>query len=100
MVEDAKIKNGSFNDSLSGYEVYVDSTAKATVVVDSLKENNALDVTVDDTGADDWRIQIKQNNVLLEKERSINYHMRLSQPLIENQSCNAGWSGSWMAGIL
>lgn len=83
MVEDAKIKNGSFNDSLSGYEVYVDSAAKATVVVDSLKENNALDVTVDDTGADDWRIQIKQNNVLLEKERSINYHMRLSQPLIE-----------------
>ena len=67
MVEDAKIKNGSFNDSLSGYEVYVDSTAKATVVVDSLKENNALDVTVDDTGADDCRIQIKQNNVLLEK---------------------------------
>ena len=67
MVEDAKIKNGSFNDSLSGYEVYVDGTAKATVVVDSLKENNALDVTVDDTGADDWRIQIKQNNVLLEK---------------------------------
>lgn len=66
MVEDAKIKNGSFNDSLSGYEVYVDSAAKATVV-DSLKENNALDVTVDDTGADDWRIQIKQNNVLLEK---------------------------------
>ena len=67
MVEDAKIKNGSFNDNLSGYEVYVDSAAKATVVVDSLKENNALDVTVDDTGADDWRIQIKQNNVLLEK---------------------------------
>ena len=67
MVEDAKIKNGSFNDNLSGYEVYVDGTAKATVVVDSLKENNALDVTVDDTGADDWRIQIKQNNVLLEK---------------------------------
>ena len=67
MVEDAKIKNGSFNDSLSGYEVYVDGAAKATVVVDSLKENNALDVTVDDTGADDWRIQIKQNNVLLEK---------------------------------
>ena len=67
MVEDAKIKNGSFNDSLSGYEVYVDKTAKATVGVDSLKENNALDVTVDNTGADDWRIQIKQNNVLLEK---------------------------------
>ena len=67
MVEDAKIKNGSFNDNLSGYEVYVDGTAKATVVVDSLKENNALDVTVDNTGADDWRIQIKQNNVLLEK---------------------------------
>lgn len=38
MVEDAKIKNGSFNDNLSGYEVYVDGTAKATVVVDSLKE--------------------------------------------------------------
>ena len=80
MVEDAKIKNGSFNDSLSGYEVYVDSAAKATVVVDSLKENNALDVTVDDTGADDWRIQIKQNNVLLEKGKKykLSYEAKLT----------------------
>ena len=67
MVEDAKIKNGSFNDGHSGYEVYVDETAKATVGVDSLSENNALVVTVDNTGAADWKIQIKQNNVLLEK---------------------------------
>ncbi|MCF0115744.1 MAG: carbohydrate binding domain-containing protein, partial [Erysipelotrichaceae bacterium] len=67
LVENAMIKNGSFNDGLTGFEPYVDSSAKASYVVDSLKDDNALAVTVDNTGDQDWKIQIKQNNVNLEE---------------------------------
>lgn len=70
LVEDALIKNGSFNDGLTGYEVYVDSSANASYVVDSLNEDNALDVTVNNTGDMDWKGQIKQNNVKLEQGKT------------------------------
>lgn len=67
LVEDALIKNGSFNAGFAGYEWYVDSSADATNVVDSLTEDNAADLTIKDTGDQDWKIQLKQNNVELEK---------------------------------
>lgn len=67
LVEDALIKNGSFNAGFAGYEWYVDSSADATNVVDSLSEDNAADFTIKDTGDQDWKIQLKQNNVELEK---------------------------------
>lgn len=59
------IKNGSFNDGTTGYTVYVDSSAKASHVVDSLKDDNALAVIVENTGDQDWKVQIKQENVKL-----------------------------------
>ena len=65
LVEDTLIKNGSFNAGTSGYEVYVDASASAEYVVDSMSEDNALDVTVRDTGDQDWKVQVKQNNVPL-----------------------------------
>ncbi len=68
LVESALIKNGSFNDGMSGYSPYVDSSAKASYVVDSLKEDNALSVTVDNTGDADWKVQIKQENIPLVKD--------------------------------
>lgn len=46
LVENALIKNGSFNDGTTGYTIYVDSSAKASYVVDSLKDDNALAVTI------------------------------------------------------
>lgn len=67
LVEDALIKNGSFNAGFAGYEWYVDSSADAANVVDSLSEDNAADFTIKDTGDQDWKIQLKQNNVELEK---------------------------------
>ena len=70
LVENALIKNGSFNDGTTGYTVYVDSSASASYVVDSLKDDNALAVTVKDTGDADWKIQIKQENVKLEKGKT------------------------------
>lgn len=65
--EDSLIKNGSFSAGLAGYEPYVDGSAAATYVVDSLTEDNAVDFTINDTGDAAWKIQLKQNNVELEK---------------------------------
>lgn len=70
LVENALIKNGSFNDGTTGYTVYVDSSANATYVVDSLKDDNALAVTVKDTGDQDWKVQVKQENIKLEKGKT------------------------------
>ena len=70
VVENAMIKNGSFDAGLTGYEIYVDSQASASYVVDSLSEDNAADFTVKATGDQDWKIQLKQNDVLLEKGKT------------------------------
>ena len=42
IVEDSLIKNGSFNAGLSGYEFYKYSDGMASIVVDSLTENNEI----------------------------------------------------------
>ncbi|MBO5352583.1 MAG: carbohydrate binding domain-containing protein [Lachnospiraceae bacterium] len=70
LIESAMILNGSFNAGFSGYEWYVDSSADAVYVVDSLTEDNALDVTVKNTSDQDWKVQVKQNNVKLEQGRT------------------------------
>mgnify|MGYP000894741422 FL=1 len=67
IVEDTLIKNGSFNAGFAGYEPYVDGSAIASYVVDSLSEDNAADFSIDDTGDQVWKIQLKQNNVELEE---------------------------------
>lgn len=67
VVDDSLIKNGSFNAGLAGYEPYIDSSANASYVVDSLTEDNALDFTISDTGDAAWKIQLKQNNIELKK---------------------------------
>lgn len=66
LCESALIKNGSFKDGLTGFSVYVDSSAKASYVVDSLQNDSSLSVTVNDTGDADWKVQVKQENVKLE----------------------------------
>lgn len=76
IVEDALIKNGSFNAGLTGYEFFKDGSADASIVVDSLSEDNAADITIKDTGDADWKIQLKQNNVELVKDQW--YRLKLS----------------------
>lgn len=69
IVEDSLIKNGSFNAGLSGYEFYKYSDGLASIVCDSLNEDNAADITINNTGDTDWYIQLKQNNITLEKDQ-------------------------------
>lgn len=68
LIEDVLIKNGDFSAGFAGFEVYVDSQADASYVVDSQTagNDNSADFTIKKTGGDDWRIQLKQNNVNLE----------------------------------
>ncbi len=63
--ENSPIKNGSFNAGFASFSPYVDSGAKASYVIDSVTEDNAFDITIEDTGDLDWKVQLKQNNVNL-----------------------------------
>lgn len=69
IVEDTLVKNGSFQAGFAGYEPYVDSSADAEYVVDSLTEDHAADFSIRNTGDADWKIQLKQNNIELEKDQ-------------------------------
>lgn len=65
--EDGMIVNGDFVNGMVGYEVYINESAKASYGVDELTENAAMGFTIEDTGDQDWMIQLKQNNIKLEE---------------------------------
>lgn len=65
--EDSLIKNGSFNAGFSGYELYAYTASDVSYVVDSLNEDKAADITIQNTGDAAWKIQLKQSNIELEE---------------------------------
>ncbi|MBD5489501.1 MAG: family 16 glycosylhydrolase [Lachnospiraceae bacterium] len=67
--EDGLIVNGDFSSGMVGYEVYVNEAAKVNgYIVDNLNgEDNAFSIDIEDTGAQDWYIQLKQNDIKLEE---------------------------------
>jgi len=67
MYEHDKIINGNFTNETVGYEVYVDEEANATYLVDELSEGGALGFDIFETTTDDWKIQLRQENIRLEK---------------------------------
>ena len=67
LVEDALIKNGSFNAGLTSFEAYFYNPDNASCIVDSQLEDNAFDITINDTGDADWHIQLKQEGVPLDE---------------------------------
>ena len=73
--------NGSFNAGLAGYEVYADTPSNVTYVVDSQKENNAFDITIKNTGDQDYHIQLKQSDVVLEKGQWYNLKFKIKTDL-------------------
>lgn len=60
--EGALVKNSSFKDGMSGWELYTYSAGSAAV-----KAENCAAVTINDTTTDEWKIQLKQNGITLEK---------------------------------
>ena len=67
IMQDSLLLNGNFSADFAGYDVYIDSSADAESVVDSQKEDNAADFTIKNSGDQNWKIQLKQNNIKLEK---------------------------------
>ncbi len=65
--ENSLVLNGNFEREMSGWEVYAHQNAHVSYEVVPEKERNAMAITIDDSGNLDWMIQLKQNNVMLEK---------------------------------
>lgn len=71
--EDALVQNGKFSAGSAGWELYTYNPGNE-LGIDSLgsdkagrKNDNAAAVSISDTTTDDWKIQLKQNNVYLQK---------------------------------
>ena len=67
--ENCLLMNGDFSSGMVGYELYVNSPASASALVDSLNEDDACCITIDKTGSMDWYIQLKQAGITLEKDQ-------------------------------
>lgn len=66
--EDGMIINGDFVNGTVGWEPYVNESAAVVYGVDELTEKNvAMGFTIEDTGEQDWMIQLKQNDIRLEE---------------------------------
>ena len=65
--EDAMIKNGEFNAGMAGFTQYSLSPDQSEYTIDSQKEDNAFDITIKDTGTQDWHVQLFQDGISLEK---------------------------------
>ena len=67
--ENSLIRNGSFDSGFVGWQVFTDSSVSSDVAygVDSLNNDNAAEININNTGDADWKIQLKQENVKLEK---------------------------------
>ena len=106
IVEDTLIKNGSFNAGLAGYEVYAYTPGNVSYVVDSQSEDNAFDMTIKDTGEQDWHIQLKQNAVALEAgkcyrltfdikssiDRKVSYAIQRNGTVHKNEAGEEDWT--------
>ncbi len=69
------IKNSEFNGELSFFEAFTDNSAKASCEVIEEGANNVLDFAISDTGDMDWKIQLIQRGISLEKGKT--YVLRL-----------------------
>lgn len=67
--EDGMLINGDFSNGTVGFEVYAYNSGNVDYWVDGLNEQNAFVMQIADTGAEDWHIQLKQNNITLEKDK-------------------------------
>lgn len=73
--EDAMLMNGDFSNGMTGYEVYAYTASDVSYVIDSLNENHAFSIDILNTGDADWNIQLKQNNITLEKGKTYKLSM-------------------------
>ena len=81
LIEDALIKNGSFNAGLAGFTTYLYNDGSATYIVDSQLTDYAYDITIDDTGDQDWHIQLMQDGVNVEEGKCYKLTLKMKSSL-------------------
>lgn len=69
------IKNSAFEGELAFFETFADNSAKASCEVIEDGDNNVLDFEITNTGDMDWKVQLIQRGVSLEKGKT--YVLRL-----------------------
>ena len=86
--------------------MYVDGSVSASYVVDSQNEENALDLTINNTSDAEWKIQLKQTDVTLEKgqwyrlsfdikssiDRSFQYAIQRNGAIHSDEEGNEDWT--------
>ncbi|MCR5701393.1 MAG: carbohydrate binding domain-containing protein [Lachnospiraceae bacterium] len=93
--EDALVKNGKFNAGIAGYTQYTYDSAKAEYTIDSQKEENAFDITISDTGTQDWHVQLYQDGINLEKGKFYRLKFDAKSELLDrNITCVIQKNGS------
>jgi len=74
--ENICILNGEFDNGMAAFEVYAHDNARASYKVEEVEGNKQFEITIDDSGNMDWMIQLKQNNVILEKGKKYRVSLR------------------------
>jgi len=101
LVENAMIKNGSFDAGLVGFAPYVHSNISASYVVDNMNGNdNAFAITIEDTVAEDaansWYVQLNQDGVNLEKGKNYRISFRAKSSIARKISyALQQYEGDW-----
>ena len=74
--ENILILNGEFDNGMAAFEVYAHDNARVSHKIEEVEGNKQFVITIDDSGNLDWMIQLKQNNVILEKGKKYRVSLR------------------------
>lgn len=94
--EDGAIINASFANGFTGWEPFVDSaiSADVTYAVDSLAEDDAAGYTINNTGEQNWQIQLMQKNISLYKGKKYKLSFDAKCTMDRSIECAAQRNGS------
>lgn len=84
IVENGLIINGDFSAGLTGFEAWANNPSDVSYVVDTLKEDSAFCMDINNTGDQDWHIQLKQTGIKLEKGQNYKITFRAKSDLDRN----------------
>ena len=71
--ENSCLLNGTFSSGMAAWELYAHQNAAVSLDIEDIDGNKQAVAAIQKTGDADWMIQLKQNNILLEKGKT--YHV-------------------------
>jgi len=94
LAEDGLLVNGDFVNDFVGWDPFVDGGITSSVVytVDSQKYDQAAAFEINDTGDQDWKIQLIQDGVVLEKGKWYELQFKAKTDLASGRKIKYGFS--------